>query len=239
MLEAYGLTDPGCVRKNNEDYFLVKPEAGLYVVADGMGGAQAGERASKVAAETVFEVVSNADNGGAELLSQAFKEANQQVRTLASTDASLEGMGTTLVALLECGDRLEVASVGDSRCYLFADNSLSAVSVDQTWVQEVGRRLGIEEARLKTHPMRHVLTMAIGASAGLRIHTYTLARQPGAQILLSSDGLHGVVPEETISEALASERTLESKCHYLIEAARMAGGPDNITAVLLRMGDTG
>ena len=148
-------------------------------------------------------------------------------------------MGTTLVALLECGDRLEVASVGDSRCYLFADNSLSAVSVDQTWVQEVGRRLGIEEARLKTHPMRHVLTMAIGASAGLRIHAYTLARQPGAQILLSSDGLHGVVPEETIAEALASERTLESKCHYLIEAARMAGGPDNITAVLLRMGDTG
>ena len=234
MLEAYGATDPGCVRKNNEDYFLIRPEIGLYLVADGMGGAQAGEQASKLAAETVLEVVRHAASPSAALLSQAFHEANRRVLEMASSDPLLEGMGTTLVALLECNGHLEVASVGDSRCYEFAADALSLVTVDQTWVQEVGRRLGIGEDQLRGHPMRHVLTMAIGAQASLKIHNYSLSARRGAQILLSSDGLHGVVNQETIAEALRSKRTLKAKCHYLIEAARKAGGPDNITAVLLR-----
>jgi protein phosphatase len=237
MLEAYGLSDRGCVRQNNEDYYLIKPENGLYAVADGMGGAQAGERASKIAVDTVLEVVARSANGSADVLREAFEEANRRVLELASTDSTLTGMGTTLVALLECGERLEVASVGDSRCYLFSHEILSLVTVDQTWVQEVGRRLGMHEDQLRYHPMRHVLTMAIGASTSLKIHTNSLAREPGAQLLLSSDGLHGVVSQQTIAEALGSERSLAEKCHYLIEAARKAGGPDNITAVVLRMSE--
>lgn len=234
MLEAHGLSDRGCVRQNNEDCYLIKPESGLFVVADGMGGAQAGERASRIATDTVLEVIDRAINGSAELLREAFEEANRRVLELASTDPSLTGMGTTLVTVLECEDRLEVASVGDSRCYLFAEGSLSLVTIDQTWIQEVGRRLGIHEDQLRYHPMRHVLTMAIGASSSLKINTNSLPKQGGSQILLSSDGLHGVVSQETIAEALGSERSLADKCHYLIEAARKAGGPDNITAVLLR-----
>jgi serine/threonine protein phosphatase PrpC len=233
MLQAFGISDPGCVRNNNEDYYLLSPETGLYVVADGMGGAQAGEHASKLAVETLADVIGN-EQSGAEMLARAFQEANNRVMSAAATDSSLEGMGTTLVAALESGPEVLIASVGDSRAYVYQGGQLIVITEDQTWVHEVGRRLGIDEMSLRTHPMRHVLTMAIGVSPELRVHSYALKLQPGDQILLSSDGLHGVVDESVIAAALAGNGDLESKCRHLIEAARHAGGPDNITAVLLR-----
>jgi protein phosphatase len=235
MLEAFGASDPGCVRSNNEDYYLVAPSIGLYVVADGMGGAQAGEHASKLAAETLWEVVyQNAASADAETLVNAFHEANRRVMDAAAADPALEGMGTTLVAALAKDGDLLIASVGDSRAYLFEQGSLNPVTEDQTWVNEVGRRLGIDEVSLKTHPMRHVLTMAIGVSEQLRVHTYLLKPAPGTQILLCSDGLHGVAQEEELKQALASDAPLENKCKDMIAAARSRGGPDNITVVLLR-----
>jgi protein phosphatase len=234
MLEAFGLSDPGCVRTNNEDYYLLAPPLGLYLVADGMGGAQAGEHASKLAAETVAEFIWKSGRNDGEVLIKAFEEANHRVMSAATDDSSLEGMGTTLVAVLESGEDLLIASVGDSRAYIYQEDQLLVITEDQTWVHEVGRRLGIDEASLKTHPMRHVLTMAIGVSSPLRIHSYSLRPHPGAQFLLCSDGLHGVLDTGMIEEALKSQQSLEAKCHYLVDAARKAGGPDNITAVLLR-----
>jgi protein phosphatase len=234
MLEASGLTDPGCVRENNEDCFLINRAAGLYLVADGMGGAQAGEKASRLASETVAEVVLGAGSRDGELLTAAFHEANRRVRSLAATDSSMEGMGTTLVAVLDGGDRIEIASVGDSRCYRFADGKLSPVTTDQTWVQEVGVKLGLDDDKLRSHPYRHVLTMAIGASSNLRINAYTLTLGPEEQILLCSDGLHGVVSDRIVAGVLNNEISLDAKCHLLVEAARKAGGPDNITVILLR-----
>jgi serine/threonine protein phosphatase PrpC len=235
MLEAFGASDPGCVRGNNEDYYLVAPSIGLYVVADGMGGAQAGEQASKLAAETLWEVVyQNAGAVDSEKLVEAFHEANRRVMEAASTDPSLEGMGTTLVAALSLNGDLLVASVGDSRAYLFSEGALSTVTEDQTWVNEVGRRLGIDEDTLKMHPMRHVLTMAIGVSENLRVHTYQLHPAPGSMLLLCSDGLHGVAHEDDLQRVLSSNGTLESKCQALIATARENGGPDNITVVLLK-----
>ncbi len=235
MIESFGLTNPGCVRKNNEDYYILAPEVGLYVVADGMGGAQAGEHASKLAAETVLETVLAADQLGSAVLLKAFEEANRQVLDAAHSDVSLEGMGTTLVAVLDCAEGLLVASVGDSRAYIYENDELLIITEDQTWVHEVGRRLGLDEATLKNHPMRHVLTMAIGVSAQLRVHTYALKPLPGTQILLCSDGLHGVVGEDVIFEALSTPGELEQKCSFLVDSARAAGGPDNITTILLRM----
>jgi len=235
MLEAYGHSDVGLVRRNNEDFFVVEPDAGLYLVADGMGGAQGGEMASRIAAETLLEVVKSSSDRQDGVLEQGFEEAHRRVQAAAAADNALTGMGTTLVALLECGDHLAVASVGDSRCYQFHDGALSLVTVDQTWVQEVGKRLGMAEDQLKSHPMRHVLTMAVGASGPLRVQSHSLPRHHNTQILLTSDGLHGVVSEEILAKALSGERTLRDKCHYLIGAAREAGGPDNITAVLLRV----
>ncbi len=237
MVEAFGLSDPGCVRGNNEDFFLVDLALGLYLVADGMGGAQAGEHASRLAAETVLEVISAGGASQAELLTKAFEEANRRVISAAHTDARLEGMGTTLVAAMDGGDELFITSVGDSRAYIYEDSRLITITEDQTWVNEVGRRLGLDEESLKRHPMRHVLTMAIGVSTPLRTRCYAYKPLQNAQLLLCSDGLHGVIGPEIISETLSREISLEDKCHYLIEAARRAGGPDNITVVLLRAGN--
>ncbi|HML15977.1 MAG TPA: PP2C family serine/threonine-protein phosphatase [Bryobacteraceae bacterium] len=235
MIDASGATDPGCVRSNNEDNYLLEPSLGLYIVADGMGGARAGEHASRIAVETVREVIAAADgNVGAATLVSAFEEANRRVMNKASDDPSMEGMGTTLVAALEMGGELLVASVGDSRGYLYENGALSPITEDQSWVNEVGRRLGLDEDSLKTHPMRHVLTMAIGVSDELRVNTYTLKPSAGAQVLLCSDGLHGVATEDTLKDTLASSEPLDAKCQTLIAAARARGGPDNITLVILK-----
>ena len=235
MLEVYGASDPGCVRSNNEDYFLVVPAIGLYLVADGMGGAQAGEHASRLAAETIQQAVQqNGKTMDADGLVVAFGRANQNVMDAAASNPEMEGMGTTLVAAVENNGDLLIASVGDSRVYTFENGTLQAITEDQTWVNEVGRRLGIDEENLKNHPMRHVLTMAIGVSDNLRVHTHRIHPSPGMLILMCSDGLHGVVSEEEMKKALSSQESLEGKSKELIALARSRGGPDNITTVLLR-----
>lgn len=238
MLEACALSDKGCVRANNEDYSRIDPEMGLYVLADGMGGAKAGEHASRLAVDTVTEILLHAQSRDSKALLMAVEEANRRVLDAAAHDSALEGMGTTLVAALEYGDELLIASVGDSRAYLLDRSGFRAITEDQSWVNEVGRPLGLNEEALRTHPMRHVLTMAIGAGVALEINYYHDIRlQPGDMVLMCSDGLHGVVEEQRIVSILrdgAPDQSLEEKCRGLIEAARRAGGPDNITAVLLR-----
>jgi protein phosphatase len=233
MLEAFGLSDPGIVRQNNEDFFLVEPSLGLYLVADGMGGAQAGEHASRLAGETVVEYIRQTNEPAPDALLRALAEANRRVLHASEREACYHGMGTTLTAALRDGTELLVANVGDSRAYLYESGQLHTITEDQTWVNEVGRKLGMQEDQLRVHPMRHVLTMAIGVSDSLRIHSYAVPLLPGAIVLLCSDGLHGVIANQDISEILSGPTPLEGKCHALIEAARRAGGPDNITAVLL------
>ena len=235
MIESFGVSDVGCVRTNNEDCYLLVPSLGLYIVADGMGGAQAGETASHLAVETVRRVVEQAPSRASSLLQSAISEANTQVGMAAERDPALDGMGTTLVAVLDNQVELFVGSVGDSRVYTFFNGALSQVTEDQSWVNDVGRRLGLDGATLKTHPMRHVLTMAIGVSDQLRVNTYRLDPKPGMLILLCSDGLHGVVPDKDLSAALAVPGTLEEQAARLIELAKVGGGPDNITAVLLKV----
>jgi protein phosphatase len=237
MVEAFGLSDTGCVRGNNEDSYALCDDIGLYVVADGMGGAQAGEQASKLAVDTVVSCVKQAKDRDALALQAAFEEANRKVLDAANSDSKLEGMGTTLVAALLNGSEVMIGSVGDSRAYIWEAGQLNPLTEDQTWVNEVGRRLGMDEASLKAHPMRHVLTMAIGVSYPLRMYYTTYRPGHNAQFLLSSDGLHGVIGPEAITEILSREISLEAKCHSLIEAARQAGGPDNITVVLVRAGN--
>ena len=234
MLEAFGLSDPGCIRTNNEDFYLLVSPLDLYLVADGMGGAQAGEHASKLAVETVVDYVMKAGETTGEVLLNAVQEANKRVLGAADGDATLHGMGTTLTACWKVGGELLIANVGDSRAYVYQSGELHVITEDQTWINEVGRRLGLGDDALRTHPMRHVLTMAIGVSESLRIHSYAVPLEPGAQFLLCSDGLHGVVTSAQIVETLSGDGTLEDKCRVLIDAAKQAGGPDNVTAVLLR-----
>jgi protein phosphatase len=237
MLEASALSDRGCIRANNEDYCLIERDLGLYVLADGMGGAKAGERASRMAVDTVAESVLLAQRRDSQVLLAAVEEANRRVRDAAHNDPSLEGMGTTLIAALELEENLSIASVGDSRAYLLDDDGFRAITDDQTWVNEVGRPLGLDEESLRNHPMRHVLTMAIGASVPLTVNYYSVRLKQGAMMLMCSDGLHGVIeaPDlERIVREGANGTPLEESCRKLIEAAREAGGPDNITALLVR-----
>lgn len=235
-MQSYGLTDPGRVRKNNEDFLLVSQEHNLYIVADGMGGAQAGETASRLAAETVLEVMEKRANPTLRDLEESFIEANDRVRRSAAADLTLEGMGTTLVGVVDQGEEIHIASVGDSRVYSFFEDHLESLIEDQTWVNEVGRRLGIDDETLKRHPMRHVLTMAIGVGNPLRVNTRTIARTAGMQLLLCSDGLHGVIAAEAIAKILGDPvKDLANKARTLIEAARDGGGPDNITVLLLQL----
>jgi serine/threonine protein phosphatase PrpC len=237
MLEAFALSDKGCVRSNNEDYCLIEPDLGLYVLADGMGGANAGERASRMAVETVAETVLFAQRRDSQVLLSAVEEANRRVIEAAHSDETLEGMGTTLVAALETGDALSIASVGDSRAYLLDRDGFRAITDDQTWVNEVGRPLGLDEESLRNHPMRHVLTMAIGAGSPLTVNCYAIPLEQRALVLLCSDGLHGVVDALQMEHILQPGRngaSLEESCRNLIEAAKAAGGPDNVTCVLVR-----
>ena len=236
MLEAYALTDPGRVRTSNQDFFRIVPELGLYLLADGMGGARGGERASQLAVDSVADTLARSSYRDAAALLSAVEDANKKVLDEAGRDPRLEGMGTTLGAVLETKENdLAIASVGDSRAYVWHDGTLRAITEDQTWVQEVGRPLGLDENSLRTHPMRHVLTMAVGVGSAVRIRYYALELAPSDLMMLSSDGLHGVVPAREI-EAILSNRDsgLEQKCRALIAAANDEGSPDNVTVLLIR-----
>ncbi|MEO8594404.1 MAG: protein phosphatase 2C domain-containing protein [Candidatus Solibacter sp.] len=235
MLEAFSLSDKGCVRTNNEDYCFIDSERGLYVLADGMGGAKAGEHASRIAVETVAEIVRLSPQRDSETLIRATEEANRRVLDAAHSDPSLEGMGTTLVAALELEEELAITSVGDSRAYMLNQAGLRVITEDQTWVNEVGRPLGLDEESLRNHPMRHVLTMAIGASSPLTINHYRVPMAQGDLLLICSDGLHGVLEGAQMEQILNGPGgSLEDRCRGLIDAAKHAGGPDNVTVVLIR-----
>jgi protein phosphatase len=202
-----------------------------------MGGANAGEYASRLSAEMIYESLLNVPDGnGIDKLEQSFLEANRAVREAARSSPQLDGMGTTLLVARAGQDgEVQVASVGDSRAYMCSDHKVLLVTQDQTWVAEVGSRLGLSDEALRKHPMRHVLTMAVGTADELRVHSHTVHLNAGDQILLCSDGLHGVLEEKILQNTLDSEKSLPDKCHYLIEAAKQRGGPDNITVVLIQL----
>jgi len=245
MLQAFGLSDPGCVRPNNEDYFISDSACSIFILADGMGGAAGGEFASRLSAEKLYEYLLEPGHEVPDSLEQGFHEAHNFVRQAAAEQPALDGMATTLVMARAVGARpvpsglaavtFQIGSVGDSRAYYHSPGRLQLVTVDQTWVAEVGSRLGLSDEVLKKHHLRHVLTMAVGIKEDLRIFTTFVELAPGDQILLCSDGLHGVLSEKILLETLDSEKTLPQKCHSLVEAAKEAGGPDNITVLLVQV----
>jgi protein phosphatase len=236
MLDAFGATDKGCVRPNNEDSFLVEPKLGVFLVADGMGGAAAGETASKLAVDTLREVCEEVRDEGmnAAKLVSAFHEANRRIKLAVKENARLEGMGTTMVAAIEAGSELLIASVGDSRAYRYNAGQIEQITEDQSWVQEVGRKLQLPEEALRVHPYRHMLTMAVGVSDPMKVNSYSVTMDASTVVLLASDGLHGIVPDFEIANILGRPETLEVRANALIESAKAHGGPDNVTVVLVR-----
>jgi PPM family protein phosphatase len=219
-------TDVGRVREGNEDGFVASEP--LFAVADGMGGHQGGEVASKVALETLQK----AADGTADL-AEVVQEANRAVFTRASQDPALLGMGTTLTAVLVEEHRLHLAHVGDSRMYLARDGRLERITRDHTVVEEMVEqgRLTPEEAAI--HPQRSIVTRALGVEEDIQVDELDLDVRPGDRVLLCSDGLTGMVDEGEILRLLTEHRNAQAATDALVDAANRAGGQDNITAVIL------
>jgi protein phosphatase len=235
-VEACGETDPGLVRQNNEDSLFLDQSLGLAIVADGMGGASCGEIASALTVEAVVRYVRQPPVNWppAQLLEEAIQEANRCVLDRASSDASCAGMGSTIVAALWNLPEMVIANVGDSRAYLWRNQTLTQLSYDQTLVNELRLRFGLTEEEVSSFPHRNVLTMAVGSAADLRVRVHTLTLEARDQVLLCSDGLSGPVPSAEIASILATSAPAADQVRRLVEAAKTKGAPDNVTAILLR-----
>ena len=228
-------TDVGRMRKNNEDSYLSSQP--VAAVADGMGGHSAGEVASAIAIE---ELAALGDRGpwenetaATDDLKQAILRANRRIREMAASDRKLNGMGTTLVALLEDGDMVHVANVGDSRGYLLRQGELSQVTVDHSLVQELvdDGRLSPEDA--ERHPQRSVITRALGIDPEVEFDLFTYKLQVGDRLLLCSDGLSDVVEPAQIRKVLLRVRNAHRAARELVTVANEQGGPDNITVIVV------
>ncbi len=226
-ITAAAATDIGRVREGNEDAFL--NDAPLFAVADGIGGQQGGEVASRLALETV-EVLFKRGRG---TLADHVREANRAVFERSGRDAAVAGMGTTLTAAVAEAGRLRLAHVGDSRAYLLRSGRLRMLTEDHTLVQQMVERGEITEQEADVHPHRSVLTRALGTGPDVQIDEGVLDAQDGDRILLCSDGLSGMVPDEEIERILRDAAEPKDAVRELVRAANAAGGVDNITVLVL------
>ena len=245
-------TDPGLRRSSNEDSYCTRPDLGLFVVADGMGGHAAGEVASRMAVDTIQNFIS--ETAGADKnrtwpfpfepaislegnrLKAAFRLANRQIAAAMAKSSELRGMATTASAVLAGRKSACVAHVGDSRVYAFRGGALHQVTDDHSWVEEQVRAGTMTSSAAKQHPWRNVVTRALSGGTDPDVDTIELAPAPGERLLLCSDGLSGVVPHETLAAILGDRHgTLEAICDRLIAAANEVGGPDNITALAIEV----
>ena len=236
IVEKAGLTDVGRQRQGNEDNYLEQPP--LFAVADGMGGARAGEVASKIAVEMLADSAP-ADGSPERHLAEVTKEANRQIYEKAQADSELAGMGTTLTAALVTGREVAIGHVGDSRLYRFRDGELERLTQDHSLVEEFVRQGKLTPEEAENHPQRSIITRALGPEPDVEVETYTHAGRAGDVYLICSDGLTGMVPEPRIAEILSESGSLDQAAHRLIEEANENGGKDNITAVLFRLGESG
>lgn len=234
MIDSCGQTHVGLVRSNNEDSFGSVPELGFYVVADGLGGANAGERASKIAVDTLVAEVRRArESATSKTLVEAIELANRTIRWEAENDLALDGMGTTVTAAIVRQGRAQIVNAGDSRAYRLSRGSLECLTTDHTWVQDFASATGLSQDELKHHPYRHLLTKAVGTEPVVGADTVEADFGPGNVLLLCSDGLHGVASSEVIVGALESGQTMREKASALIEATLSLGAPDNVTVLLI------
>ena len=228
-------SDRGRMREGNEDSFLAS--GSLAAVADGMGGHLAGEVASAAATEELRSLQDGAawrgERSAGEALKWAVMEANRRIREMAAGDKSLEGMGTTITALLSDGDVIHLAHVGDSRAYLLRKGELSQLTEDHTLVQELVKQGKLRPEDAKRHPQGSIITRALGVDADVQVDTATFKIVSGDRLLLCTDGLTGVVDQATIRNVLLRVRDPQQASERLVTLANEQGGPDNITVVVL------
>jgi PPM family protein phosphatase len=236
IVEHAGRTDVGRQRSANEDDFVLAPP--FFAVADGMGGAKAGEVASAMATEG-FEGESDSGEPAEAQLARILREANRRIYDLATADESHRGMGTTLTAAKVTGDDISLAHVGDSRAYRMRDDELEQLTKDHSLVAELERSGQITAEAAEHHPQRSIITRALGPEPDVEVDTYTVAAREGDVFLLCSDGLTSMISDEEIGSILRSADSLDAAADALVRAANQSGGKDNITLVLFRVGPSG
>jgi PPM family protein phosphatase len=256
VLRAHGVTNKGWVRATNEDYFVIDERLRLCVVADGMGGHNAGEVAARMAVDAIVEFVrSSMQRGDAHssagidetwpfgldpalsesgnLLRTAVHLANVQILEAAGTGEEYAGMGTTVVAALIVADRLSVVNVGDSRLYLVTRTGMRQITHDDSWVATVlAQNPEADPALLQHHPMRNALTNVVGARSRVDVHVVEEMLAGGERLLLSTDGVHGVLDESQLERIVADGRDLAAVPEMLVTTALAHGSRDNCTAVV-------
>lgn len=244
---AFGDTDIGQIRSGNEDSFAVRSDLGLFMVADGMGGAAAGEVASRMLVEEVEAAVDDgattwpmdtgvaAPESGARRLLSGIHRANQRINTLAARRARMRGMGTTFVGLLLLKRSAMIAHVGDSRVYRLRDGVLEPLTHDHSLVNDLVLRGFLSPEDARTSPRRHVIMRAVGVQPTVQVDTKIIDVKPGDVFLLCSDGLHGEIEDEEIRKILVEHPEPQRAVARLIESANERGGADNITALVVKV----
>lgn len=246
-MKLFGVTDTGCHRKDNQDSYAVRrlsDEAAVLVVCDGMGGAQAGSVASRVAVETFTAAVEEQFAHGApednpgwwdDVLAEACNRANRQVYELSRSDPGYQGMGTTLVAVLALPGESHVVNVGDSRCYLIEYGMIRQVTVDHSLVQLLVDRGEITAEEARVHPKKNLITRALGVDSEVECDLLRVETGPGSRLLLCSDGLSNVLPDQILLQTAVDEPDPEELCRGLLRMTLERGAPDNVTIVLAQL----
>lgn len=234
-----GRTDVGVVRSGNEDAFLMVPDAGIFIVADGMGGHAAGEVASEMSVQIVGRslenIVGRPDAEAAETIRKGIVDANAAIfqRTLVEQDK--RGMGTTVTAMVINGERYMIGQVGDSRAYLLRDGQLLQVTKDHSYVQEQVDAGYLTPAQARTHPYSNVITRCVGANSDVAPDIYGGTLHGNDLFLLASDGLTGMLEDEDLLTILTSGRSPGELVDKLISEANRRGGLDNVTVIIVRI----
>jgi PPM family protein phosphatase len=234
IVEQAGRTDVGRQRSANEDSLIVNPP--LFAVADGMGGAKAGEVASALAVEAV-EGAEQSNEPAEARLAGIVRDANRRIYDLAVADESRRGMGTTLTLAMLHGDEVSLAHVGDSRAYRLRGNELEQLTRDHSLVAELERSGQITAEAAEHHPQRSIITRALGPEPEVEVDTYTLAGREGDLFMICSDGLTSMITDDEVASILRSSSSLDEAAEALVRAANQSGGKDNITVILFRLGE--
>jgi protein phosphatase len=237
VIEEAHKTDTGRQRNANEDSYFSRPP--LFAVADGMGGAQAGEVASRIAAGAFERAMEGEADAPETRLEGVAKDANREIHELAQRDSSRAGMGTTLTAALLDGDEVSLGHVGDSRAYVLRGGELKRLTKDHSLVEELRRQGRLTEEEAEEHPQRSIITRALGPEPEVNVDTMTVPAKTGDVFLLCSDGLTTMVSDEKIASILSEAKTLRGAVGKLVDAANEKGGRDNITAVAFRVAEEG
>jgi len=239
LVKAFSITDIGKERELNQDFAYVSEDRignlpNVFIVADGMGGHNAGDYASHLAVDTIIKEIKNSfEQSPVKILQNAISTANDELIKMASDNIKLNGMGTTLVACCVIGRFLQVANVGDSRLYLINQNEIKQITRDHSLVEEMVRMGGIDRETAKNHLDKNVITRAVGAEDKVDIDFFQVELQNGDTILMCSDGLTNMVEDREIQNIVTKDGDIEEKAKNLIDAANAHGGKDNIAVIII------